>query len=66
VKSGSSLSEARLLFERFAIVSGGFDVLLPHFVNPPEVEMGKCVGFVARRIKRAFEPAHAAVIITLG
>ena len=66
VQSGSRLSEARLLFERFAIMSGGFEILLPRFVNPAEVKMRKRVRLVTRRIERPLEPAHAAVGIALG
>ena len=61
MKSGGSLSEVATLFERLAIVSGRVQIPLPHFVNPAQVKMRKGVGFIARRIERAFEPAHAAV-----
>src|SRR4029078_11053071 len=66
MKSAGCLGEAWLLFECLAIVTGGFEIFLASFVSAAEVEMGKGVGFITRRIEGAFEPAHAAVGVAFG
>src|SRR6267378_2795648 len=64
MKPGGRFSEARLLFERFAVVSGCLDVLAAGFVNATQVEMWKRVRFITRRIESAFEPANTTVSVT--
>ena len=65
VKAAGRFGKAGLLFERLAVMPGCLQILFPSFVNPAKVEMRESVGFITRRVERAFEPANAAVRIAL-
>src|SRR5687767_14605638 len=66
MKSCGCFGKAGLLFEGLAIVFCCLDIFPARFINAAQVEMWKCVGFITRRIQRAFEPANAAVSIAFG